>query len=358
VDRLLSLVRRQVTEGLYPGAQIALARHGKLALCESIGHARLGPPPVAAGDRTLWLLYSSTKPLVAAGVWALVERGLVRFTDRVADVVPGFEAHGKSEITLAQVLTHQGGFPSATVPQEALRDHERLRRAVCDFHLEWTPGSRVHYHSTSAHWALAVLMEALTGRDFRAVLREELFLPAGLPDLFVGVPPAEQPRCADMHDVDPRLAALGDFNSAPYREAGVPGAGGFATAADMAGFYQMLLGGGALNGRRVLGPRIVQYATRNHTGERIDELLRMPMHRGMGVHVRGETETIRGLGTIAHPSTFGHGGAGTSYCWADPASGVSFAYLTNRPIPEPGHSRRVDIVSNLAHACIVDAEKT
>lgn len=354
VERLLSVVRTHVEEGRYPGAQVALARHGKLAVFETYGVARKHPQPTPADERTLWLLYSSTKPLVAAGVWVLIERGLIRFADRVAEYIPGFEANAKGDVTVAQVLSHQCGFPSARIPKEALTDHALLRKAVCDFHLEWTPGTRVHYHGTSAHWVLAVLIEAVTGKDFREFLRKEVFEPVGLNDLFVGVPASEQYRCADMHDVPEAMAALGDFNTAEMREAGVPGAGGFATAADLAGFYQMLVQGGTLNGSRILGPRIIQYVTRNHTGDRIDELMGMPMHRGMGVHVRGDTLTIRGLGTIAHPSTFGHGGAGSSYSWADPDSGVSFSYITNAVMPEPAHSRRVDIISNLAHACITD----
>jgi CubicO group peptidase (beta-lactamase class C family) len=78
----------------------------------------------------------------------------------------------------------------------------------------------------------------------------------------------------------------------------------------------------------------------------------MPMHRGLGPHLRGTTDTIRGLGSFASPRTFGHGGVGSSYCWADPDSGVSFAYLTNNRVPDPWHSRRMDLVSNAVHAAI------
>ena len=80
----------------------------------------------------------------------------------------------------------------------------------------------------------------------------------------------------------------------------------------------------------------------------------MPMHRGLGPHVRGMTPTIRGLGTLAHPTTYGHGGAGTSYSWADPESGVSFSYLTNCMAPEPWHSVRLDRLSNIVHSSIVE----
>ena len=94
-------------------------------------------------------------------------------------------------------------------------------------------------------------------------------------------------------------------------------------------------------------------STRNHTDDRVDEDMGMPMHRGLGPHLRGHTPTIRGLGTIASPDTFGHGGAGSSYSWADPESGVSFCYLSNAEAPEPWHTVRLDLVSNLVHASIV-----
>ena len=105
-------------------------------------------------------------------IWQLVERGALTFNDRVADHVPEFARHGKGEITLFQVLTHQGGYPSARVTPEAWADHGLLRQQVCDFTLEWTPGSRMHYHGESAHWTAAVVIEAVTGRDYRAVIRD------------------------------------------------------------------------------------------------------------------------------------------------------------------------------------------
>lgn len=354
IEQLYRLIDAHIAEGRYPGAQVAIARHGKLAAFRTFGRARIEPERPARDD-TLWLLFSQTKVITAAAVWQLVDRGVLRFADKVSDYLPEFARHGKGEITLFQVLTHQGGFPSAQVPPEAWADHELLRRAVCDFTLEWTPGSRVQYHGASAHWTAAVVIEAVTGRDYRAVIRDDLLAPLGLTDIVVGVPEAMQDRCADMHAItDGRMAPEADRNTAAFRAAGVPGGGGYATAVAMAAFYQMLLNGGALNGVRVLSPRVIQFATRNHTGDRVDENMGMPMHRGLGPHVRGCTPTIRGLGTIASPSTFGHGGAATSYSWADPESGVSFSYLTNGRQDEPWHSARLDRVSNLVHAAIVE----
>jgi CubicO group peptidase (beta-lactamase class C family) len=357
LDRLQELITRHLAEGRYPGAQIAVARDGKLALLRTFGDARIDPARTPARDGSLWLLYSNTKVITASAIWVLAERGALRFTDRVAEHVPGFEANGKGDITIVQLLSHQGGFPSADVPKAAWEDHELLRRAVSGFTLEWTPGSRVYYHGRAAHWVAAVLIEALTKTDYRAFIREQVIEPLGLGDeLFVGLPDAHHERATDMHE--PAASGGGQIrraeeNNPEFRRAGTPGGGGYASARAMVAFYQMLAAGGTLNGRRLLSPRMVRYVTRSVTGDRVDGYMGMPMHRALGPHVRGTTESIRGLGTIASPRTFGHGGVGSSYCWADPDSGVSFAYLTNSRVPDPWHSARLDVISNTAHAAIL-----
>jgi len=226
LERLMQLVTRHVAERRYPGAQLAIARHGKLALARTLGAARLDPGRVAATDDTLWLLYSNTKVLTACAVWLLADRGALSFTDTVAAHVPGFEAHGKGEITIIQLLTHQAGFPSAEVPSQVWDDHELLCRTVCEFPLEWAPGSKVHYHRLAAHWTAAVLIEALTKTDYRTFIREQVIVPLGLgDDLFVGLPDTEAERAADMHEPGPdgRPAKRAEENHAAFRRAGTPG---------------------------------------------------------------------------------------------------------------------------------------
>jgi CubicO group peptidase (beta-lactamase class C family) len=354
LDLLCATIEKHIARGDHPGAQVAVARHGKLALFRSFGQARLAPP-LAAHERTLFLLYSNTKVITACAIWILVEDGLLRYGDRIADHVPGFEKNRKGDITVHELLTHQAGFPSQLIPPAAWTDHALLRELVCDFPLEWAPGTRVQYHPSAAHWTAAVLIEAITGQDYRAYIRDRIIAPLGLAEeLFVGVPETEQLRCADMHERDaegkivPRALECG----AAHRAAGIPGGGGYATARAMAAFYQMLAQGGRLGATRIVSPRTIAHVTRNFTGERIDLHNDRPAHRGLGPHIRGETDVARSIGTLAHPSTFGHGGAGSSYCWADPASGVSFAFLSNTRYPEELHEARMDILCNIAHAAI------
>ena len=348
LDHLDRLIKQHIEEGRYPGAQIALARHGQLALFRTYGDAKTEPARVPATNENLFLLFSQTKVLTSSAVWTLVEEGKLSFMDRIADHLPEFAARGKSDITLHQVMTHTGGFPSNNVTQATWADHARMRAEVCDFALDWTPGSKLQYHGQAAHLVQAMVIEAVTGQDYRDVIREKVLTPLGLAgDIFVGVPAKEQERCADTYAAEPR------DNSAEFKAAGMPSGGGYATARGMAAFYQMLLGRGRLGNVRLLSPRLVAYVTRSHTGDRGDDAMGgIPMHRGLGPHARGDSDRIRGLGTIGAPETFGHGGAGTSYSWADPASGVSFTYVTNFVAPDPWHTARLDRVANLVHAAI------
>ena len=362
--KLVNLIEHHIAEGRYPGCQIALARHGRLLLNQSFGQARTQPEATVANDQTLWLLYSNTKVVLATALWKLAEEGSFRFTDRISAHISEFAASGKKDITVLQVITHQGGFPGAEMSPEGWKQlasqrggtHSAMREAVCNFTLEWSPGTRIFYHGLSAHWVLATLIETLTGRDYRDYVREAILAPLGLAqDIFLGIPPSESARIADMHEpiVGGGMRPLVDANNDVWRLAGAPGGGGYGTARGMVALYQMMLGGGELNSVRVLSPRMIAYALRNHTGDRVDDFMGMPMHRGLGPHLRGTTANVRGLGALAAPEAFGHGGVGTSYCWGDPTSGVSFAYITNNRVPDPWHSERLDTVSNLVHAAIL-----
>src|SRR5262245_16289891 len=201
LDRLQELITRHIADGRYPAAQIALARKGQLALTASFGDARTAPNRVQAGEDTLWLLYSNTKVVTACAVWILAEQGALSFIDTVAAHLPGFEANGKGEITILQLLSHQGGFPNAVIPDAVWADHDLLRRTVCNFTLEWTPGSKVQYHGASAHWVAAAMIEAKTKMDYRDFIREQVTTPLGLAnELFVGLPDAQHARAVDMHE--------------------------------------------------------------------------------------------------------------------------------------------------------------
>jgi len=363
LQHLVSLINTHIAEHRYPGCQMALAWRGQLLLNQSFGLSRIGAghtadtQAVPCANHHLFLLYSNTKILMATALWVLNDQGKLRFSDRVAEHLPGFAAHDKQDITLLQLITHQAGFPDADVPTSLWQDHARILQTVCEFELQWTPGSRVHYHGLSAHWVLAMVIEAVTGWDFRDAVQRLVIAPLGLEnDVFMGLPEAQSDRLAFLYEPDGSEATgqrLRDESiNRVWQTAGVPGGGAYGTARGMAALYQMMLNGGQLNGVQLLSTDTLAFAIQNHTGVRTDEFMCMPMHRGLGPHLRGTTAVIRGLGSDAPANAFGHGGVGTSYCWADPNSGVSFAYLTNSRVPEPWHSQRLNEVSNMVYAAL------
>ena len=215
LDHLDALIRSHIEEGRYPGAQIALARHGKLALFRTYGNAKTEGGKLPATNETLFLLFSQTKVLTSSAVWTLVEEGKLSFMDKVAEYLPEFAARGKADITLEQVMSHQGGFPNGDVTKATWTDHKKMRAEVCDFSLDWTPGTKLQYHAQAAHLTQAMVIEAVTGQDYRDVIRTRVMEPLGLAnDIFVGVPEAQQSRCADTYAKEPR------DNSPEFKAAG------------------------------------------------------------------------------------------------------------------------------------------
>lgn len=355
LDRACALVEKDIAQGFHPGAQLAVARHGKLALHRSFGCMERDRQQAVEGQ-TLFLLYSNTKVITAAAVWLLVEDGLLCFGDAIADHIPGFEAHGKGDITVIDLLSHQAGFPKAVIPIECWDDAARLREAACGIVPEWPRGTRTAYHPNAAYGVARVLVEALTGKDFRDVVRARLIEPLGLElELFMSLPPSEWHRTAPMHAPDAAggLAVAPVEASATFRQAGFAAGGAHGTARAMAMFYQMLARGGSLGATRLFAPRTMDFVTRDFTGDRVDEQIGIAMHRGLGPFSRGTTLETRGLGTIGHSRTFGHSGVGSSQCWADPVSGVSFAFLSNARQGNDWHNRRMDRISNLIHVAIL-----
>ena len=195
---LFAFVQSQVGEEGLPGAQVAVAREGKIAGCESFGRAVQGGAERPVDGGTLFCIYSSTKAVVAAAVLCLIEDGLLSIEERAADVVPAFAGQGKDAITVEQVMLHVGGFAGAPMHPRLWEDRSLRLQRIAGWRLNWAPGSRFEYHATAAHWLLVEMMGARTGRDFRDYIRARLLDPLGLSDLWVGLPDDQHGRAADV----------------------------------------------------------------------------------------------------------------------------------------------------------------
>lgn len=332
---LLARVQREIDQGLLPSCQMAIAHDGEIVVAATFGEA-------PAGDDSRYVMFSCTKAIVASAIWQLLGEGDLSLEDRIADHIPEFKTNGKDIVTLEQVLLHTSGFPHAPLAPPAWDTREGRLAAFGRWRLNWEPGSRFEYHPTSAHWVLAELLCRFDGEDHRDVLRRRVIDPLGLAKLRLGVPPEEQGDIARVVHVGEAPTpqefeavlgvpgidvgeALAGFAEPEPVAVGVPGGGGVTNAIDLALFYQALL----RNDGEVWDPAWLQRATSEVRNSFPDPLTGVAANRSLGLVIAGDDPHRRGFGHGNDPRTFGHDGAGGQLAWADPVSGVSFAYLTN-----------------------------
>src|SRR5215831_14119371 len=85
----------------------------------------------------------------------------------------------------------------------------------------------------------AILIEAVTGQDYRQYIRDNVTQPLGLQGVWVGVPDALHDHLVGAYErtASGEHVALADRNTSAFWRAGVPGGGGYATAVDLTTFY-------------------------------------------------------------------------------------------------------------------------
>lgn len=345
VAKLLERVQKEVNDGLLPAAQVALAKDGEVVFQASYG---------SAGDDSLTCIFSATKGITSAAAWLLIQAGELSEEERVADIIPEFAANEKDQITVEQLFTHTAGFPSAPFAPLEWDDRDARLSRFARWRLNWQPGSKFEYHASSSMYVIAELIERRSGQGYREFVRERVLEPLGLKDLFVGLPEHENARALPCEHVGDGLTpedykklgvpvppvtevteeAILAFNRPDVRAVGVPGGGGFATAGDLALFYQALLHGGLPGTQELWSQDTLNDVRRIRSGELTDMMFRKPANRALGLIISGDdSRSFRGFGKTNSPSAFGHNGAGGQLAWADPATGLSLGYVT------PGHDR-------------------
>lgn len=375
VEALMVRAEREVKEGLLPSAQIAIARKGKIAAMRTFGRAVQGGVEKPAANDTLYVIFSCTKAIISAALWILIGEGRLKVDQRAADIVPEFGTNGKDKVTVEQLLLHVCGFPNGRFYENEWLDRNKRLERFKSWRLEWPPGSKFVYHLTSGFWVIGEIIERLSGRDFRDFVRDRVASPLGLPDLRVGLPRELHHRLADLALVGQRLTpeelqklgipempateltepAILGFNTAPVREAGVPGGGGIMTAGDLALFYQALLNQGrSRDATQIWQPEVLREALRVRSGDHVDPIFKFKVNRALGVIVAGGDgfSNYRGFGKTVSPMAFGHGGAGGQIGWGDPATGISLGYCTNGyDRNDLRQGRRGVALSSLAAVC-------
>jgi uncharacterized protein YbbC (DUF1343 family)/CubicO group peptidase (beta-lactamase class C family) len=285
-----------------PGAVVVVIRDRQVALRKAYGHRRLEPKREPMTLDTLFDLASLTKPIVTATAIAiLVQQGKLRLDDPVAKHLPSFAAHGKSAITVAQLLDHSSGMAAVN----SLRDYASGREtAVTKVLASKARRSGTRRYSDLGYITLGALVEKLSGLQLDDFARRQIFEPIGMNGASFN--PSDTARAApsDRRDGawlrgrvhDPRAAALG----------GVAGhAGLFATADDVAAFALMML----RDGEALLEPA---NARRLHAARPGKE------------HALAYSRTRGG---------YGHTGFTGTSLWLDPKRGSGVILLSNRLHP-------------------------
>jgi CubicO group peptidase (beta-lactamase class C family) len=228
------------------------------------------------------------------------------------------------------VLTHRGGFPETPkdLPPHDWPDWGKVTSAMERAPAVSTPGETMAYHPINYGWVIAELVRRIDGRPFDRFLAAELTAPLGMEDTYVGLPKGMEDRVSPMRkmeaDADPNGYST-TFSLPVAVHAVVPGAGGVASAGNLARFYAMLERRGSLDGARVLSPETVEEGVTLQV-EGIDHSLGVFAQRALGMALADE-RMGRAAGNPLR--TFGHGGAGTSIGWADLESGLAVGYITN-----------------------------
>lgn len=327
------LFERQCEEGRFPGGQLVVRHGGREVLNVAVGVARgfrrsenTAPVPVTAATR--FALFSASKPVVAVAIAMLEERGALDVQAPVVKYFPEFGANGKSEITVLDVLTHRAGVftPGLIASPRDWGYPEKVRGALIDATPRWPRGT-LAYMPYEYGWILGEVVRGAIGTTLQDFIRAELT--QRIPGLRFGATTDDLPSLAKTYWVGTRSVKVAgvelsktfehDNNLPEVLTAFVPAAGLVCSAADLASFYELLLGGGLIS-----AATLARY-TEGTTD--FDRSNRLPLKMGRGFLLGSATPSIYGYWGTS--KVFGHAGAFCTLGWADPELGLAVAIVTN-----------------------------
>ena len=292
-DRITSILAAAVEEKQCAGANVLIRRYGEEILYTQAGMADIEGGRLIQRD-SIFRLYSQSKPVTAAAVMLLVERGLIDLMEGVDRYLPGFrnpqmvDAQGNLTkaprapwimelLGMTAGLCYPDGDPAG---QYAAHVFEEAHQAILagggiptvefcnrlgEQPLSFQPGTHWRY-STCAD-VLGAVVEVVSGKRFGDFLREEIFEPLEMNDTAFFVPEEKQERFVTCYKrTENGLVpwtnlhlAVGEYSRDPAFESG--GAGLVSTLEDYSHFADMMMNGGVWQGKRILSPASVKYLT-------------------------------------------------------------------------------------------------
>jgi CubicO group peptidase (beta-lactamase class C family) len=333
INRFPAVAQRMqefVDKGEVSGVVTLVATNDRVLHIAAVGKTDLSTDRKMKTDDLFWIA-SMSKPITATAVAILADEGKLTFDDRLAKHLPEFAAHAGA-VTLRQVMTHTSGFGEMNDrdPHQSLAE---TAKKLAEQPLRFEPGTKWSY-STAGIDILGRVVEVVSGQPFDQFMQKRIFDPLGMKDTSFWVAPENESRWAHSYRWNAQAHKLEETTiSFMYKTAvtdrqrpPLGGAGLFSTAEDVAKFYQMVLNGGELNGKRILKPETVAEMTRKQTG---DLAARPGMPWGLGFCVV-EDPTKMTANNILSPNSFGHGGAYSTESWADPKKDLIWIIMFQR----------------------------
>jgi CubicO group peptidase (beta-lactamase class C family) len=383
---------RYVDDGRLPGWLVLVSRGGRIVHLATCGRRDLEADlPVEADTR--FRIYSMTKPITAVAAMQLYEEGAFALKDPVSRFLPAFadlrvyrDGSASDPVTvpatrpmrLWHLLTHTAGltygFHHAHPVDEMYRaagfewvaPEGRDLAACCDawadLPLLFEPGSEWNYSVASD--VLGRVIEVVSGQPLDRYLRERILDPLGMADTGFWVEEAAAGKLAALYSPAPgggRLARNDQLGARALRPPTCLAGGGglLSTAADFHRFTQALLGGGELDGVRLLGPRTLAYMARNHLpggadletfGRRLfAESTFDGVGYGLGFAVLLDPVANKVLSTAGE---LAWGGAASTFFWVDPAERLTAIFLTQL-LPSSTYPLRSEL-RQLVYQALVD----
>ena len=361
------IARRYLDTGRFPGALTLVWRRGRLAHLAVQGLADVARATPLAED-TIFRIYSMTKPITSVAFMMLVEEGAVALDDPVEKFIPSWRDLGvfvagappqfqtrrpERPMQVVDLLRHTSGltygFQTRTNVDAAYRKagvgemSSKLTMsqsigALSRIPLEFSPGEAWNYSVSTD--VLGFLVETISGGTFADFIRERITGPLGMVDTAFDVEPAKARRLAACYNRAPtgELALQDDPAKSAYLAPPIfySGGGGLvSTGADYLRFCEMLIGGGAADGIRLLSRKTVALMTTNHLpgGKDLTELSRSLFSEatnagiGFGLGFAVTLDPARAL-LPGSAGEFYWGGAASTAFWVDPAEDLIVVFLT------------------------------
>lgn len=317
-----------------PGMAVTIVKDDRVVLARGYGVLEAGGvEPV--GARTLFAIGSTTKAFTAAALGILVDEGRLAWDDRVATLLPGFalhDPHTTREITVRDLLAQRSGLPMANLMWlSGQHDQSELVRRIR--HLEPVASFRSAFSYQNVLYSVAgMVIEAVAGTSWDAFMTERLFRPLDMERTNASVD-----SLTGLEDVaTPHAPIDGNPRPVPYRNIDHVGPAGSvnSTAADMARWLRLQLGGGALGGRRLLAGSMLAETRRPQ--------IVMPLEGPLAAFYPEARSVAYGMGWVVSDwrgrTLLDHGGGidgMTSLVALVPEEGLGVSILTNLQLPAP-----------------------